>query len=163
MGKDCTVYICTSHHLAGEIWEWMAQWAEHSNYCVWAKPAPMPSLMRRHWTWSTELVCYGTRGAHTFNFPDQGHALSVWTLANSAKNDLHPTQKPVHIPTHAISHSSKPGGTVVDLFMGSGSTLIACEQTGRRCYGMEISPAYCDVILRRWEEFTGGTAEVLDG
>ncbi len=59
-----------------------------------------------------------------------------------------------------IENNSKPGDAVYDPFLGSGTTLIAAEMTGRRCYGLEISPAYCDVIVRRWEEFTGKKAKL---
>jgi len=75
----------------------------------------------------------------------------------------HPTQKPVALAVWFFERWGNPKDCIVDLYLGSGSTLLACEQTGRKCYGMEISPAYCDVILRRWEEFTGGTAEILNG
>ena len=73
------------------------------------------------------------------------------------KKRLHPTQKPIEIIEHLLS-----GNTVVDLFLGSGSTLIACEKTERNCYGMEIDPHYCDVIIKRWEDYTGKKA-VLNG
>jgi DNA modification methylase len=72
----------------------------------------------------------------------------------------HPTQKPVELTEIAIN-KRKPN-KVLDLFLGSGSTLIACEKTGRKCYGMEIDPHYCDVIVKRWEQFTGKVA-ILDG
>lgn len=163
LAEDASVYVCTSHHLAGSIWQWMKTWADHSNWCVWSKPNPMPSLMKRHWTWSAELVCYATRGKHIFNFPDSGHALSVWEINKKSGDSGHPCEKPVAVPEHAILHSSKEGQIVVDLFMGSGTTLIACEKNNRVCYGMEIDPAYCDVIIERWEDFTGEKAERIDG
>jgi len=62
---------------------------------------------------------------------------------------------------YPIECSSKRGDLVLDPFLGSGSTLIACEKTGRYCYGMELDPHYCDVIIKRWEEYTGKTAEVV--
>jgi DNA modification methylase len=158
LSENATVYVCTSWHLAGEIWEWMKKRSSHYSYCVWHKPNPMPSLMKRHWTWSTELICYATFGKHTFNFPSEGHASNVWSVNKNSKNDLHPTMKPVEIPEIAITHSSKIGNIVADLFLGSGSTLIACEKTGRKCYGMEIDPHYCDVIVKRWEDYTGKQA-----
>ena len=80
LADDVTVYICTSHFLAGDIWKWMKGYADHFSYCIWSKPNPMPSLSKRHWTWNTELICYATRGKHTFNFPLEGHALSTWTI-----------------------------------------------------------------------------------
>jgi DNA modification methylase len=71
---------------------------------------------------------------------------------------VHLTEKPVELAARAIQYSSKPGENVLDLFGGSGSTLIAAEQTGRRALLMEIDPLYCDVIVQRWEQFTGTTA-----
>lgn len=158
MAEACSVYICTSHHLFGSIIEWMTSWADHHQYCVWAKSNPMPSLQKRHYTWNTELVAYATRGKHTFNFPDEGHTLSTWNLAKNIKNDLHPTMKPVAVPAHAVAHSSKPGDIVADFFGGAGSTLLACEQLGRRAYVCEIDPRHCATILKRWEEYTGKAA-----
>jgi DNA modification methylase len=75
---------------------------------------------------------------------------------------IHLTQKPVELAARAIQYSSKPGENVLDLFGGSGSTLIAAEESGRRCLMMELDPAYCDVIIQRWQETTGGKA-VLEG
>jgi DNA modification methylase len=132
----------------------MKQWSSHNSWCVWSKPNPMPSLMKRHWTWNAELICYATRGRHTFNFPAEGHALSVWEINKVNGKSGHPTEKPVAVPAHAISHSSSPGHLVVDLFLGSGTTLIAAEQLGRKCYGMEISSQYVDVICNRWAKLT---------
>lgn len=163
LSADASVYICTSHFLAPDIWKWMKGWAEHYQYCVWAKPNPMPSLSKRHWTWNTELICYATRGKHTFNFPTEGHALSTWTINKKNGTTGHPTEKPIAVPAMAITHSSKPGDIVLDMFGGSGSTLIACEQTGRNCYMMELDPHYVDVIIDRWETFTGGKAVLLNG
>jgi len=158
--ENSTVYICTSWHLAGDIWKWSAVHSKTDGYCVWHKPNPMPSLMKRHWTWASELICYATFGKHTFNFPDQGHASSVWTFTKVSKCDLHPTMKPISVPEHAITHSSKQGASVLDLFLGSGSTLIACEKTGRKCYGMELSPQYISIIIQRWQEYTGKEAHL---
>jgi DNA modification methylase len=158
IAPSATVYVCTSHHLAASIWTWMKTWSDHNNWCTWSKPNPMPSLMKRHWTWNAELICYATRGKHVFNFPDEGHALSTWTIAKVNGQSGHPTEKPVAVPEHAITHSSKKGQMVLDLFGGSGSTLIACEKTGRQSRLMELDPRYCDVIINRWQQFTGKTA-----
>lgn len=154
-----TIYVCTSHMLAPSIWAFMSQSkATHSSYVVWCKPNPMPSLAKRHPTWATELICYATYGQHAFNFPQDGHSLSWWEINKNAKNDLHPTQKPVAVPARAIGLSSKTGDLVVDLFLGSGTTIVACEQLGRSCFGMEINPAYCDLICTRFERLTGEKA-----
>ena len=71
--------------------------------------------------------------------------------------------KPVALFAKAIVNSTKSGETVLDPFLGSGTTLVACEQLGRTCYGMEISPQYCQVIIDRWEKLTGQKAEKIDG
>ena len=87
---------------------------------------------------------------------------SVWDIAKDASSSYkHPTQKPVQLAAHAITHTTLPKQSVLDLFLGSGSTLIACEQTDRTCYGMELDPKYCDVIIARWETLTGQTAQLL--
>ena len=154
MADDCTVYVCASWHTAPDIWAWMG---DHSfGCCVWHKQNPMPSLMKRHWTWASELICYATYGKHTFNFPAEGHASNVWTIIKQS-DGTHPTQKPVAVPAQAISHSSSRGDLVVDLFLGSGTTMLAAEQLNRVCYGIEISPAYCDVICQRYLNLTGAS------
>ena len=83
---------------------------------------------------------------------------TVWELQRVGKNEFHPTQKPVELPQRALTNSSKQGDAVLDLFGGSGSTLIACEKTGREARLMELDPKYVDVIVRRWQEFTGKQA-----
>ena len=87
---------------------------------------------------------------------------SVWKIAKDNGADyVHPTQKPVALSARAI-RSSTTDGIVLDLFGGSGSTLIACEQLGRKCYICELDPKYCDVILQRWENLTGRKAKLLN-
>ena len=79
----------------------------------------------------------------------------------ASKSDLHPTMKPIRLIANALLNSSIEGDTVLDLFGGSGSTLIACEQLNRKCYMMELEPKYIDVIISRWENFTGQKAEKI--
>jgi DNA modification methylase len=88
---------------------------------------------------------------------------TLWQENKPSANKLHPTMKPVELILRALRNSSKAGDIVVDLFGGSGSTLIACEKIGRSAYLMEIDPAYCDVTVKRWENFTGKKAEKIDG
>ena len=76
---------------------------------------------------------------------------------------LHPTMKPVALIAYQVANSSRRGETVLDPFGGSGTTLIACEQLGRKCLMMEYDPHYCDVIIDRWEQFTGKKAVLIDG
>jgi DNA modification methylase len=88
--------------------------------------------------------------------------VTVWPCGRAQVNEFHPTQKPVELAERAIGNSSKGGDLVLDLFGGSGSTLIACEKTGRRARLLEIAPQYVDVIVARWQAFTGKQA-TLDG
>ena len=87
---------------------------------------------------------------------------SVWQ-SNRLKglSMVHPTQKPIEIINPAIHNCTKISDLIIDLFLGSGSTLIACEKTNRICYGMELDTKYCDVIIERWEQFTGQKATKL--
>jgi DNA modification methylase len=107
-----------------------------------------------------EPILYGWKegkGSH-FNAGDRTKT-SVWKIGRDAQSSyVHPTQKPVCLPEEAIMNSSKGSDCVVDLFGGSGSTLIACEKTGRVSRNMELDPKYCDVIVKRWQEFTGKAA-----
>ena len=163
LADDVSIYVCASHHTAPNIWSWMGKRVDSSRFVVWSKPNPMPSLSKRHWTWDAEIICYGTRGKHVFNFPEEGHAPATWRITKSSTNRVHPTEKPIAVPTHAIKHSSRVGGLVLDCFLGSGSTLIAAHGLRRVCYGVEISPNYVDVIVRRWQELTGEAATLEDG
>lgn len=87
--------------------------------------------------------------------------MTTWRFDKPLRNGDHPTMKPILLCARAIQNSSNPEEIVLDSFGGSGSTLMAAEQTGRSCYTMELDPVYADVILRRWEAFTGQTAEKL--
>lgn len=86
---------------------------------------------------------------------------SVIREKKPAASKLHPTMKPVGLIGYQVANSSRRGDKVLDLFGGSGTTMIACEQLGRRCYMMEYDPHYCDVIIDRWETFTGKKAVKL--
>ena len=83
---------------------------------------------------------------------------TVWDIDRNQTNEHHPTEKPIGIMGRPIQNSSEVTDIILDFFLGSGTTLIAAEQLGRKCYGMEISPAYCDVIVQRWENLTGKKA-----
>tara|TARA_R110002096_G_scaffold435683_1_gene662060 strand:+ start:500 stop:1741 length:1242 start_codon:yes stop_codon:yes gene_type:complete len=100
-----------------------------------------------------EPIFYGWVNSHKFYGGKNG--MDIWRIKRTAKNDLHPTMKPVELVEKAIIDGSQINGLVLDLFGGSGSTLIACEKNNRDCRMMELDPKYCDVIIKRWEEFTG--------
>jgi DNA modification methylase len=86
--------------------------------------------------------------------------LDVWYERRDAtQNYVHPTQKPLRLPERALKKSSEKKDIVIDLFGGSGSTLMACEQSERVCHSMELDPKYVDVIIKRWEEYTNSKAE----
>lgn len=84
---------------------------------------------------------------------------TVWEVSRDVQSPEHPTQKPVELARRAIENSSLPHEIVLDPFLGSGTTLIGAEVTGRACYGTELDPAYVDIIVGRWERFTGQKAQ----
>jgi DNA modification methylase len=104
-----------------------------------------------------EPIFYGWTGDN-HNFYGGNNGMDIWDIKRTAKNDLHPTMKPVELIEKALEDASKPNNVVLDLFGGSGSTMIACEKTGRKSRLMELDPKYCDVIVKRWEDFTGKQA-----
>ncbi len=157
-GDSCTYYIWSSHFLIGRIWDALKNFCNHVNYMVWDKLNPMPSLSKRHPAFNTELCAYATRGSHRIvNYPKEGHFLSCRSVVKKS-DGTHPTQKPLDLIIPFINFSSGCNQIIADPFLGSGSTLIACEKTNRICFGMEIDPKYCDVIVKRWENFTGKKA-----
>ena len=125
---------------------------------VWDKEHPVPT--RRDFMGAFEICFYGWREGAGHHFYGPTNAQDLWHVKKvNPQSMVHLTEKPVELASRAIEYSSQAGEKVLDLFGGSGSTLIGCEQTGRRGYLMELDEAYCDVIVQRWEEFTGGKAE----
>ena len=117
-------------------------------------------LGRCDYNYKHEPIVYGWKKKGTHNFYGGGKfKTTVWDIAKPLKNDLHPTMKPIELIANCILDVTKEGDSVVDIFGGSGSTLIAAEQLNRKCYMMELDPHYCDVILARWENLTGRKAE----
>ena len=127
-----------------------------STFIIWAKNTF--TLGRSDYQRQYEPILYGwPEGArrHWCGDRDQG---DVWQNKKPAKNDLHPTQKPIEVPERAIRNSSRPGDIVLDCFGGSGSTLIAAEKSGRQARLIELDPKYADVIVLRWQEWSGKQA-----
>lgn len=145
---DSWQYVFTAHNLFGTIFEWLNKTHAKTSFCVWCKPNPMPSLTKRTWTFAVELCLFGKSGSPVFNYPDGEHCLNWWPI-NKASDGTHPTQKTLEVITHIITHCSSVGQIVNDFFLGSGTTLVACEQTGRLGRGLELEPKYCAVILQR--------------
>ena len=117
---------------------------------------------RQDYQWKHEPCLYGwKKGSHKW-YADRKQT-TILEFDRPNKSDLHPTMKPVDLIGYQIKNSSKENDVILDLFGGSGSTLIACEQLNRNCYMMELDPKYIDVIIDRWEKFTGENAVLLNG
>lgn len=129
-----------------------------SSTVIWNKNSHIMS--RKDYHTKYEPIWYGwdDRGPRVCPLADRKQN-DVWEIDRPTRSDEHPTMKPIELVARAVRNSSKKGDIVLDLFGGSGSTMIACEQLGRKNRTMELDPAYCDVIVTRWEEFTGKTAE----
>jgi DNA modification methylase len=157
---DGALYVCMSTKEWPLVSRILGEEGGHwSDTIIWAKDRFV--LGRADYQRSYEPIWYGWREGvkrHWCGDRDQG---DVWKVARPSDNEAHPTMKPLALVERAIENSSREGDLVLDLFLGSGSTLIASERTGRVCYGVEIDPHYCSVVLARWEAFTGGTAECL--
>lgn len=129
---------------------------------TWVKHHPV--LGRTDYMNDCEHCWYGWREGAAHKFFGASNVKNVWEVKKVNPADMvHLTEKPVELAVRAMQYSSRPGENVLDLFGGSGSTLIGCEQTGRKAYLLELDPLYCDVIVQRWEKFTGNQAEQVTG
>jgi DNA modification methylase len=129
-----------------------------SQAIIWTKEHPV--LSRKDFMGNHEWCFYGWREGAAHQFFGPSNAVDVWPIKKvNPQSMCHLTEKPVALALRAIEYSSRPKENVLDLFGGSGSTLIAAEQTGRRAFLMELDPLYCDVIVARYEQFTGKPAE----
>lgn len=127
---------------------------------IWVKDAPVFSMGRLDYDYKHEPILYGWVKKHEFKRKGEQDK-SVWEYKRT-ENKLHPTMKPVELICNALKNSTDENDCVLDLFGGSGSTLIACEQLNRKCYMMELDEHYCDVIITRWEKLTGKKAERIE-
>jgi DNA modification methylase len=144
------VYVCMSSSelhtlqraftLAGGKWSTFVIWAKHTF-----------TLGRADYQRQYEPILYGWRDGHDHYWCGTRDQSDLWHFDKPAKNDLHPTMKPVGLVERAIRNSSKTRDIVLDPFGGSGSTLIACAKAGRQARLVELDPRYCDVIVRRWQ------------
>jgi DNA modification methylase len=123
---------------------------------IWVKNHAV--LGRLNYLIQHELIAYGWYGRHAFQ---KSQDKSVLFYPKPNKSPLHPTMKPVGLLRNLILNSSKIGDWVYDSFLGSGSTLVACEQTRRRCLGLELDPEYCQVIITRFEKISGKKVKKL--
>jgi DNA modification methylase len=128
-----------------------------SQAIVWDKQHPV--LSRKDFMGCFELAFYGWREGAAHSFFGPNNALDLWAVKKiPSQSMVHLTEKPVELAERAMAYSSNAGENVLDLFGGSGSTLIAAEKVGRRAFLMEIDPLYCDIIISRWERFAGKKA-----
>jgi DNA modification methylase len=157
---DGAIYICMSTKEWPTVSRVLEAGGAHwSDTLIWSKDRF--TLGRADYQRSYEPIWYGWREGtqhHWCGDRDQG---DVWQIARPSESPLHPTMKPLPLIERALENSSRPGDVVLDLFLGSGSTLIAAERTGRVCYGTELDPTFAGVILGRWEAFSGETAVLL--
>ena len=158
---DGAVYICMSSSELQTLQSAFKSAGGHwSTFIIWAKDRF--TLGRADYQRQYEPILYGWPEGVKRHWCGDRNQGDVWEIARPHKNDLHPTMKPVALVERAIRNSSRKGDLVFDPFGGSGTTLIAAEKTGRHASLIELDPKYVDVIVRRWQDFTGEDA-VLSG
>ena len=157
------IYVCMSSSELHTLHQAFTAAGGHwSTFVIWAKSSF--TMGRSDYQRQYEPILYGWKeGSKHFWCGDRNQA-DIWFVKKPHVNDLHPTMKPVELVGRAVVNSSKSRDTVLDPFGGAGSTLIACEIHGRQARVIELEPKYCDVIVRRYEEFSGKAATLeVDG
>lgn len=124
---------------------------------IWAKQQFV--MGRQDYHWQHEPILYGWAPGAAHRWFGNRKQSTLWQFERPMRSLEHPTMKPVEMIQHALTNSSKKEDLVIDFFGGSGSTLIACEKTKRKCFTMELDPKYCDVVVARWEKYTGEKAK----
>tara|TARA_Y100000356_G_C11250640_1_gene286856 strand:+ start:92 stop:1297 length:1206 start_codon:yes stop_codon:yes gene_type:complete len=153
-----SIYICCDYRIYPLLTDIIKKINYKLKHCiVWKKN--VWGLGKRY-RFQHEFIIYATKKDNAKFYGDNSQS-DVWEI-NVDRSKEHKTPKPVELVVKAIINSTKSKNIVFDSFLGSGTTLIACEKTNRICYGMELSPKYCDVIIKRWENFTGKKAERID-
>jgi DNA modification methylase len=154
MADNTAAFIWTSHHVYPV---WRAQFEQfYKQTIVWHKGGGGMGDLEGQYALDYELALFCAKGSPKFR---GSRGMAVWQVSkDAAASYVHPTQKPVGLAERALADFSDKRALVLDLFGGSGSTLIACEKTGRHARLMELDPRYCDVIVKRWQQFTGKRA-----
>ena len=161
MADDCTVFVTAPQ--GGELGMMMMMMMMQKaglrarHVLIWKKNQPTFSMGRLDYDYAHEpiLLTWGKKHKRPMNGK---HRTSVWEIDRERKCAERPTMKPVELYANGYLNNSDEGDNVYDAYIGSGTAFIAAEQLNRRCYGLEISPAYCDVIVERWQNLTGGKA-----
>lgn len=164
MSETCTVFVTAPQ--GGELGMMMMMMMMKEaglpvrHVLIWKKNAPTFSMGRLDYDYQHEPILLTWGKKHAF-YGAGAHKTSVWDIAKPRASADHPTMKPVELYVNAFQNNSKAGDTVYEPFSGSGTAIIASEQIGRSCRAIEIEPRYCDVAVRRWEEFTGRKAKLV--
>ena len=151
-------YIWFAGTKAASLYSAAEKYGEIHALVIWVKNGGYGAL-NANYKQKHEPCLYWKPKNAKLNFCGDTTQTTVWEINKDGVNEFHPTQKPIALPAKAIKNHKAE--TVLDLFGGSGSTLVACEQLGRTCYMMELDPKYCDVIIKRWENLTGEKAVLL--
>ena len=159
------VYVCHPDSQSAPKLAFERSFAQHfkkSSTIIWVKQSA--GMGWQDYRAQHEPILYGWKeGGGKHFFCGNRAETTVWQIGRDAPSGyVHPTQKPVALPKRAIENSTKPEQIVLDLFGGSGSTMMACEITGRFCRSMELDPIYVDVAIKRWQDFTGKQATLQD-
>lgn len=159
--KDDACYYVTSPQ-GGELGLMMMMMMKDAgvpvrHMLIWEKNSATFSLGRLDYDYQHEPIFYTWTKSH-HNYRKGDYRTTVWKYDKPRKCDLHPTMKPVELVANCLMDATREGDTVLDVFGGSGTTLIACEQLRRKCRMVELDPHYCDVIIARWEKLTGRKA-----
>jgi len=153
------IYICMSSSELHTLYQAFTRAGGHwSTFVIWAKDTF--TLGRSDYQRQYEPILYGWKQGNPHFWCGARDVGDIWWVDKPRANDLHPTMKPVELVERAVVHSSQRGDLVLDLFGGSGSTLIACQKNGRRARMVELEPRYVDVMIRRWQAFSGETARL---
>ena len=154
------IFICTTWKVLDKWIPLFKKYHDLTNMIIWNKGGGGIGDLKHTFSTDYEVILCANNGKEI-----TGKRIgSVWTIKKDSSSEyVHPTQKPIKLSEFAIRNTTERGDIVLDLFGGSGSTLIACEQIDRRCRMMEYDPAYCDVIVDRWEKFTGNKAKLIRG
>lgn len=163
--RNGTVIYCFSPQGGDQMMMMMmmirAKWNERLHQLIWRKNAPTFSMGRLDYQYQHEPILYTWRGTNHGYYGEIGRSIIDYDRPNSSK--LHPTMKPVGLLEIFVKNSSRTNELVYDPFLGSGTTLIACEQLGRQCRGIEIDPGYAAVTLQRYLDATGERGELVSG
>ena len=156
----CYIWHGAFSETTENLFKFAKKYGDIHSVIVWVKNGGYGALTS-HYKPKHEPLLYWKPKGKKLNFKGASTETTIWEYNKDGINNYHPTQKPIDLAKKAIlNHECK---TVLDLFGGSGSTLIAAEQIKKQCFMMELDPAYCDVIIERWENLTGQKAELING